>query len=77
MFNANLDASPSERKTLQQLRKELKKWEEGSSTEKTRKTKPNNLDLNTYAVRYIAFFPACMQPRGFSIDGHRCSLGAA
>lgn len=53
MFNANLDASSSERKTLQQLRKELKKWEESSSLEKTlRRTKPNNLDVNTYVVRH-------------------------
>lgn len=50
MFNANLDASGPSRKTVAQLRKELKKWEEAEAAEKAKKAKPNNLDLNTYVV---------------------------
>ncbi|KAI0094075.1 hypothetical protein BDY19DRAFT_920684 [Irpex rosettiformis] len=48
MFNANLDASPSERKTLQQLRKELRKREENEGLQKRRKTRPHNVDVNVY-----------------------------
>lgn len=50
MFNANLDASPSERKTLKQLRKELKKREDNEILFKMRKHQPQTLDVNTYEV---------------------------
>ncbi|KAI0703547.1 hypothetical protein BC835DRAFT_1317948 [Cytidiella melzeri] len=48
LFNANLDASASERKTLSQLVKELKKREENEGSHKARKNQPYTLDINTY-----------------------------
>lgn len=50
MFNANLDASPAERKTLPQLRQELKKREEA---DRVRKPQQNPVDLDAYEVRVV------------------------
>ncbi len=57
IFNANLDASKTERKTLGQLRKELRKWEEVEQAQKARhgKEKPNNVDVNTYEVSHSGY----------------------
>ncbi|PPR05993.1 hypothetical protein CVT26_005715 [Gymnopilus dilepis] len=52
LFNANLDRSPSNRKTKAELRKELKKWEE----ERSRKKKAVITDVKGYQVEHKAEF---------------------
>jgi E3 ubiquitin-protein ligase RAD18 len=47
MYNANLDRSLANRKTKAELRRDIKKWEEGMS----KKKKPVVEDLVKYQVR--------------------------
>lgn len=53
LYNANRDASPSRRKTLRQLREEVRKWEETTAEDKRKKSKAADIDAVAYQVRFV------------------------
>ena len=58
MFNANLDASPSQRKSVKQLMLELRRWEEAEEKKKTRgKLDAKDFDSEQYQVCLPSLLP--------------------
>lgn len=56
MFNANLDASPAQRKPVKQLKVEMRRWDEAEEKKKTRKkVDAKDIDPEEYQVRPFSF----------------------
>lgn len=64
MFNANLDASPGARKTLKQLRLELRRWDDAEERRRARgRPDAREFDADEHQVRLPRPF-ACRCARG-------------
>ncbi|KAJ3535443.1 hypothetical protein NM688_g6976 [Phlebia brevispora] len=56
LWNANRDASPARRKTVKQLRDELKKWEEAITEGKRKKAKEEDFDAAVHEETHKSMF---------------------